>query len=335
VTALTTGVNTSEVPPIFTGRDGSLVPHDEHAGRLLGILAGLESICTPIESQREVSDADLAGIHDPGMIAFLREMAQTAAGERPLFPDSFPRGKRAVPADLRGRFGYYCTDTQTPFIDSYWRDALRAARCALDGAQRLLEGEHLVYAALRPPGHHAGPDYFGGYCYINNTALAADLLSREGRVAVLDVDYHHGNGTQDCFYSTDSVLTVSIHADTRFAYPHFSGAREEIGTGAGHGHNVNLPVPLDTTTEGWFAALDEALEQIARWQPDALVVAFGADTYRHDPVGGLCLDVPDYETLGSRISSLGLPVLAIQEGGYAVDALPGIIAALIVGLRNR
>ena len=329
---LTTGVRTSDAPQIFRGMRGETAPHDEHSGRLLSILNGIESIYSPTRTTRDAQDSELVAIHDPGLIDFYREMAATPQGMRPTHPDSFPVRRGNPPHDLVGKFGYYCTGTQTPFTNAYWSDALRAAGCALEGARQLLDGEELTYVACRPPGHHAGPDYFGGYCYLNNTALAAEQLSQEGRTAILDVDYHHGNGTQDCFYASGSVLTISIHADTRFAYPHFSGSSEETGTGHGSGCNVNLPLPLDASTENWFGALDEGLERISDWEPDFLVVAFGADTYRRDPVGGFSLDIDDYETLGRRITSLGLPTLVLQEGGYAVDALGSIVASLLTGL---
>ena len=333
MTILTSGVSSTEAPLIFRGMRGEMVPHDEHPGRLGSILAGLGAIGTPTETTRVAQDSELAAVHDPGLIGFYREMASSAPEIRPTHPDSFPVRRTAPPPeDLVGRFGYYCTGTQTPFVDSYWNDALRAAGCALEGARLVVDGERSVYLACRPPGHHAGPDYFGGYCYLNNTALAAEQLSQEGRVAILDVDYHHGNGTQDCFYDTDAVLTLSIHADTRFAYPHFYGSAEETGAGRGDGCNVNLPVPPNATTAAWFGALDEGLDRIADWQPDYLVEAFGADTYKDDPVGGFSLDIPDYETLGGRIMSLTLPTLVVQEGGYAVDALGGIVASLLNGL---
>lgn len=287
---LTNGVRSSDIPPIFSGRDGTLEPHDEHAGRLTSILSGIRSLYTVEETTRRASES------------------------------------------LLGRFGYYCSGTQTPFVDSYWDDAQRAAGCALEGADRLPAGADRVYVACRPPGHHAGPDFFGGYCYLNSTALSAERLSREGRVAVLDIDYHHGNGTQEIFYATDAALTVSIHADTRFAYPHFSGSSDENGTGAGAGHNVNLPVALEVTTKEWMDELGHALERISGWRADALVPAFGADTYKLDPVGALSLEIEDYRRIGERVSSLGIPVLAVQEGGYAIDALGRIVASLLAGL---
>lgn len=334
MTILTNGVSSREVPLVFHGATGTMAPHDEHAGRLAAILEGVASVGAAEHVSRVASDGELARVHDPALIAFYRDMERTPSAERPILPDTFPKERRGAPSDLLGRFGYYCTGTQTPFLDTYRYDTVRAAGCALEAAERLLGGDRCVYAAIRPPGHHAGPDYFGGYCYINNTALAGEYLARSGRVAILDVDYHHGNGTQDCFYATDSVLTISIHADTRYAYPCFWGSQEETGAGAGVGCNLNLPVPLDSDAACWFDALDAALNRIADWKPQALVVAFGADTYRADPVGGLSLDIPDYEILGRRVAGLGLPVLALQEGGYALDALGKIVVSFLTGLHG-
>jgi acetoin utilization deacetylase AcuC-like enzyme len=317
---------------VFVGDSASLEPHLEHPGRRAALIEGLARLgLDPVRVTDGATDEELLTVHDPGLIRFFREMADRRDDRRPRLPDSFPAERRHPPADLFGRYGYYATDTQTPFTDSYWAEALRSARCALDAADAVLAGAN-AYALCRPPGHHAGRAYFGGFCYLNNTALAANRLTSAGRVAVLDVDYHHGNGTQDCFYETDGVFTASIHADPNHEYPYFAGYADEIGTGAGTGANLNVPVPKDVSPADWFGAFDTAVAAITTYVPDVLVLAFGSDTFRGDPVGGLSLTPKHFRRLGERIRHLEVPTLVVQEGGYAVGALADILESLLLGL---
>ena len=332
-----------EAPDIFDGESGRFAAHPEEPGRWDALRAGLKRARIPVTTVGdEADDGELTRIHDPGMIAFLREMAAADSAERPLFPDSFPPAgpfpptnphpPTRPPGSLGGRFGYYCTDVQTPFDAQYWTAALRSSRCALEAA-RAVSGGCDAYALCRPPGHHAGRGFFGGFCYLNNTALAAEFLSRDSRVAVLDVDYHHGNGTQDCFYDNPDVFTCSVHADPDRDYPYFSGRSDETGKGAGLGANRNIPLAKGTDVPpDWFRALETGLEAIRGFGPAYLVVAFGADTYREDPVGGLSLDVEDFRRLGRAVRGTGVPFLVVQEGGYSGPALTEILAAFLEGL---
>lgn len=241
-------------------------------------------------------------------------------------PSVWPvRGFRAdlVPANFAARMGLYSFDAGTPLTVGTWDAAREGARCAVIAARAVgVEGAttRSAFALTRPPGHHAGPDFFGGYCFLNNAALAAQALRELGhtRVAVLDVDYHHGNGTQTIFYARPDVLTVSIHGDPRTEYPFYLGHADEHGEGAGVGFNLNLPLPRGTGFDGWHAALHQALDHIARFAPSALVVALGLDTFEGDPISGFRLRSADYRRVGATIASLRLPTVFTFEGGYAV-----------------
>jgi acetoin utilization deacetylase AcuC-like enzyme len=185
----------------------------------------------------------------------------------------------------------------------------------------------------RPPGHHSGSDYFGGYCYLNNAAIAAEAAIAQGRkqVAILDVDYHHGNGTQDIFYARADVAFASIHADPETDYPFFWGRPDETGEGEGEGANLNLPLKRGTRWNDYERALGRALEQLGAFGPDLLIVSFGADTWGGDPISHFQLETADYRSIASRISSAGLPTLIVMEGGYAVEALGANVAEFLSG----
>jgi acetoin utilization deacetylase AcuC-like enzyme len=198
--------------------------------------------------------------------------------------------------------------------------ARAGADCALSAAQAVVQGSPAAFALSRPPGHHAGADFFGGYCFLNNAALAAQHLRTAGveRVAVLDVDYHHGNGTQDIFYERPDVFFASIHGDPHTEYPFYLGHADETGRGAGEGTNLNLPLPRGTGYAQWSAALEVALAAISRFGAQALVVSLGVDTFAGDPISGFCLQSEDYLRLGERLARVGLPTVLVFEGGYAV-----------------
>ncbi len=277
--------------------------------------------------------------HDPGLVRFLSTIrpiwSERIGRDVAVVPDVFALRRLARrPADPLRQAGWYCFDPQTPLLEGTWEAALTAAGCALEGAQRLAAGERLAYALCRPPGHHAGRDYYGGYCYLNNAAIAAARLRRLGPVAVLDVDYHHGNGTQDIFYGSGEVLYVSLHADPDTAYPCFSGYRDETGEGAGRGANLNFPLPRDTDEAGYLAALEAALEGIGRFRPECLVVSLGVDTARGDPIGGLGLAPESFRRLGARVGALGRPTLVVQEGGYSLDLAGPCAAWFLEGLQG-
>jgi len=236
-----------------------------------------------------------------------------------------------LPQDLIGQLGYYSFAGDSTIVDGTWAASLSAASIAVTAADRMLDDGATTYGLCRPPGHHAMADQFGGYCFINNAALAAQRLLDRGaqRVAILDVDYHHGNGTQSIFYRRSDVVFVSIHGDPTHEFPWFSGHAGETGQGEGEGFNVNLPLSPGSDFASWSAALEHALSAVAAAGVDALVVSLGVDTYEHDPIGTFTLSTDNFSTIADRIGSLGLPTTLIQEGGYAVNDLGQNVAAFL------
>ncbi len=268
------------------------------------------------------SEKYIKKVHDKQYVDYLKRMSSLIEPDRSVYPYVFPiRNKTRPPREMPVRAGYYCIDTFTPLNRNAYLAAKRAVDCALTAARVLLEGYRLAYALVRPPGHHAERRAFGGFCYFNSGAIAADYLSRHGKVAVLDIDYHHGNGTQDIFYNRSDVLTLSIHGHPKFAYPYFTGFREERGTGAGEGYNVNFPLKESVGGEVYRKVLDKALKRIIRFRPQFLIVALGLDTAKGDPTGTWNLLAGDFYTNGRHIGSLRLPTLVIQEGGYRTRSL--------------
>jgi acetoin utilization deacetylase AcuC-like enzyme len=274
-------------------------------------------------------DAALKRVHDAAFIDFLSgaheawtERYGDHAGE--AIPSCWPaRGLRERRrGDIESQLGTYAFDTATPIVKGTWSAARAAADVALSGAQAIAQGERGAFALTRPPGHHASGDVFGGYCYLNNVAIAAQWLRDQRlRPAILDVDYHHGNGTQAIFYRRDDVFFCSLHADPSFAYPHFLGFADEIGEGAGEGATLNLPLPRGTAWDNYTEALARAAAAIETFGADVLLVSLGLDTYEHDPICRFRLRTENYLRMGAKIAGLGKPTLFVFEGGYHVEAL--------------
>lgn len=280
----------------------------------------------PVSAEIPHDIADILRIHDAGMVALLQNAAaEWAALGRP--PGAIPftwvtRGMRQdrVPTSLDGRLSYYCFDAACPVMPKSWEAIKSSADCALTAADLMIGGATSVFALCRPPGHHAGADYYGGYCFLNNIAIAAQKLLDNGakRIAILDVDYHHGNGTQQIFYDRADVLVVNLHGDPNTEYPFHLGYADETGTGAGAGYNINFPMPHGTGWDSYSASLTKGLKSIAAFSPDAVLVSLGVDTYKGDPISHFKLDHPDYLRMGEMIKSLGKPTMFVMEGGYAV-----------------
>jgi acetoin utilization deacetylase AcuC-like enzyme len=267
-------------------------------------------------------------IHDARFVEFLRQAWDLWAAEGrdcdalPL--SSAVRGMRQIePEHIDGKLSYFSFDAGSPITSGTWQAVRTSANVALTGANKLLGGEKCVFSVCRPPGHHAAADYFGGYCYLNNAAIAAQHLldNGVGKVAILDVDYHHGNGTQSIFYDRSDVLFASIHGDPAQEYPYFLGRADETGEGDGAGCNFNFPLRWQSSAESWFNALDAICELTSEYAPDYVLVSLGVDTFIDDPISEFRLTTDDYLKLGTRIADLGLPMLFILEGGYAVDAI--------------
>ena len=259
----------------------------------------------------------IRAVHNSQFINYLKQACASIESGKSIYPYVFPiRNATHPPKELAIKAGYYCIDTFTPINNNAYLAAKGAVDCALTGAKKILEGTHLAYALVRPPGHHAEKRSFGGFCYFNSAAIAAQYLSAYGRVAMLDIDYHHGNGQQDIFYKRADVLTVSIHGHPTFAYPYFSGFAYEKGTGNGEGCNINFPQPEKLDGEGYRKVLKQAIGKISRFRPEFLIVLLGLDTAEGDPTGTWSLHAQDFEENGKIIGSLRLPTLVVQEGGY-------------------
>lgn len=295
----------------------------EAPARVAAILRELEpSGLFERKSARRWGDSHIKAVHDPALVNYVeRACAETAQGKS-IYPYVFPiRNAQRMPKDRSVLSGYWCIDTFTPITSTAYLAARGAVDCALTAAAAVLNGAPAAYALVRPPGHHAEKKAFGGFCYFNNAAITAHFLSGYGRVAVLDIDYHHGNGTQDIFYTRSDVLTVSIHGDPSIAYPYFSGFRDETGRDEGAGYNLNLPLAETITPDTHRNALVKALKRISRHSPAYLVIALGLDIAKGDPTGTWTYRANDFARMGQMIAELGLPCVVVQEGGYAVRNL--------------
>lgn len=326
---------------------GRLVPCHETPARLDYVMQELQrrpvgTLCTPQRPQR----AALEGVHTVPYLDFLAGAwdewvgLDPANAELDILPSVWPvRGFRhdVQPRNFAARVGLYSFDAGSPLTAGTWDAALMGAGCAITAAQAVAAGRTPVAAALtRPPGHHAGPDFFGGYCFLNNAALAAQTLRTAGveRVAVLDIDYHHGNGTQTIFYERADVLTVSVHGHPETEYPFFLGYADERGAGAGLGHNLNLPLPAGTDFAAWWQALEAGLQAIEAYGAQALVVALGVDTFEGDPISRFRLQSPHYLQIGARLRAAGLPTVFTLEGGYAVAEVGVNVVNVLEGFQG-
>ncbi|HMC16378.1 MAG TPA: histone deacetylase family protein, partial [Albitalea sp.] len=301
----------------------------------------------PLGELREPGSADLdllRRIHAPHYLDFLAHAwdewiaLDPANSELDILPSVWPgRGLRrdVTPSNFSARVGLYSFDAGTPLGAGTWQAALAGAACAIDAARAVAAGAGAALALTRPPGHHAGADFFGGYCFLNNSALAAQSLRDAGaaRVAVVDVDYHHGNGTQSIFYERNDVFTASIHGDPITEYPFYLGYADERGHGPGLGCNLNLPLPRGSSFERWRQALLQALAEVRQQRADALVVPLGVDTFEGDPISGFGLRSGDFVEVGRMLASAGLPTVFVMEGGYAVADMGANVVNVLDGFR--
>ncbi len=287
---------------------------------------------TPVEP-RTFPRSHILAVHAPDFVNYLQKVCRDLPPGRSVYPYVFPiRNATRPPADLAIRAGYYCIDTFTPLHHNAWLAARRAVDCALTAANHVLGGDRLAYALVRPPGHHAERRNFGGFCYLNSAAVAAHFLSRSGTVAMLDVDYHHGNGQQDIFYDRADVLTLSLHGHPRFAYPYFSGFEDERGVGPGEGYNHNFALPEHLAGPAYSGHLARALAEVRGFRPRFLVVCLGLDPGKGDPTGTWSLGSADFERNGHDIGALGLPTVVVQEGGYLTRNLGAHARSFFRGL---
>ena len=304
--------------------------------RVKSILRGLDStqIFRRIEPQ-PFDDSHILAVHDSALVEYIERTCSSLPEGQSVYPYVFPiRNATRPPKDGAYAAGYYCIDTFTPLNRNAWLAARRAADCTLTAAEAVREGQRFAYALVRPPGHHAEHRVFGGFCYLNNAAIAAHYLSARGTVAILDIDYHHGNGQQDIFWRRRDVLTISVHGHPSHAYPFFTGFEDEVGGGEGAGYNLNIALPEALDADEYRAALGQALARIREFAPQYLVVALGLDTAKGDPTGSWSLAPADFERNGALLRGLGLPTLVVQEGGYRSSSLGANARAFFVGLAS-
>lgn len=321
---------------------GRLQPTPETPGRLEMLLEGVRRAGASIVSPPGIFSDTLALVHDRRYIQFLSTLherwhRQPDASETPL-ANVFALGRANLPAagypdSIAGQVGYHLGDSSCPVTKDTFSAARASAATAVHAAKLVMEGEKLVYALCRPPGHHAASDVAAGFCYFNNCAIAAERLTRAGKkTAILDIDVHHGNGTEAIFYDRADVLTVSIHAHPKRFYPFFWGYPEERGRGQGEGFNLNLPLERGTTLRPYLVALDAAVRCVSDFAPDILIVAAGLDIAEDDPFKGFAIKTQEFAGVGKAIAALDLPILAVQEGGYPSPSLSANLASLLQGL---
>jgi len=321
---------------------GKPQPIPETPERIDMLLEGVGRLGGDIVAPPEIFGDTLAVVHDRRYIQFLSTLMERwkripDAAATPV-PNVFALGRANLPPagypdSAVGQCGYHLGDGSCPITSKTWEAARASAATAAHGAMLLLHGERLVYALCRPPGHHAAADMAAGFCYFNNAAIGAELLTRAGkRTAILDIDVHHGNGTEAIFYDRPDVLTVSIHAHPKRFYPFFWGYVEETGRGDGAGFNLNLPLERGTTIKPYCAALETALKRIDDFAPDVLVLAAGLDIAADDPFKGFAIATPEFAQIGKLVAGLRLPMLVVQEGGYPSPSLGANLESLLVGL---
>ena len=313
---------------------GSLVPSFENPSRAEYVLERVKTVgLGEIITYDEFDLQTLLAVHDESYIQFLQTAWQEwiAAGHQgEIIPLCWPAGQASdiLPRHIKGKVGYYAQGTDSNITKGTWTAALAGAQSALTGAALISETvknnkKMGVFSLSRPPGHHAAKSSYGGYCFLNNAAIAAQYCRDQGitKVAVLDVDFHHGNGTQDIFNDRDDVFFASIHGDPLDNFPYFWGHASEQGIDAGEGFNLNLPLPNGTTFKAWREALKTCLAEIDQFAAEVLIVSLGVDTFEDDPISSFKLKTSDYLVMGADIADLGLPTLFVMEGGYNVEEL--------------
>lgn len=324
--------------------NGEKKPHLDKSVRINMILEALEqSGCVDIQiTQADTVFPFISRAHDSAYLEYLKTTSDYARKvslkkDNPnfaIYPTIHPYSQYSQAHSNISRRGRYVFDTYTPIMKDTYQAAIESAGVAVVGATLIQSGESLVYSLNRPSGHHAQKDIVGGMNYINNTAVAVEYFLSQGnkKVAILDIDLHHGNGTQDIYYNNPNVFVVSIHADPRFCYPHFTGYQEELGEGEGFETNRNFPLPQDTNDHLYDDILQKALTIIRKFQPEKLLISAGFDTHKDDPVSKFKLTTAYYKTLGNRIKRLDIPTLIIQEGGYVSNSLGLNVITFLKGL---
>jgi acetoin utilization deacetylase AcuC-like enzyme len=316
---------------------GRFAPSPECPERALRLFAAVKKAGYEILPPEDHGMDAIAAVHPAGYLDFLQnglaEWQKLPNAGPAMMPNMHPgRHMRVLPQTIVGKAGYYMADTACPIGPGTWEAARDAAQVALTAADLVLGGEGAAYALCRPPGHHAYDDQAGGFCFLNNVAIAAQYMRGwAGRVAILDVDVHHGNGTQGIFYDRGDVLFCSLHGDPAIFYPYYAGYGDERGAGAGEGYNLNLPQAKGTGDDEYLLALDTAFTAIKDFAPDYLLVSLGLDAQENDPLGILSITTNGFSRMGGAIGALGLPSLIVQEGGYLCDEMADNLLAFLSG----
>jgi acetoin utilization deacetylase AcuC-like enzyme len=316
---------------------GAPKPNPEQPERIERLLDGARKAGSTIERPENYGLGPIAAVHTPEYLDFLERIHERwrriEGASEEVIPNIHPIARGgSYPASAVGQAGYHMADTSCPISEHTWESACWSAWSAVAAADAVLAGDRSAYALCRPPGHHAFADVAGGFCFINNSGVAAQRLrDKAARVAILDVDLHHGNGTQGMFYRRADVLTVSIHADPVRFYPFFWGYADERGEGPGLGYNLNLPLERKSGDAEFLSVLEVGLRRIRSFAPDALVVALGLDAFEGDPFGGLSVTTPGFARIAEAIAGLALPTVIVQEGGYLCDELGDNLTSFLVG----
>lgn len=323
-------------PEQFVAR-GRVTPNYEVPSRAETLRNAFERRGHLIVPPRDFGMESVSAVHDEAYLAFLesafrRWAALPNAGDLVQAHASPHRSHLHCPSSIQGQVGFYLSGTLCPMGAGTWEAARWSANCALEAAEHLLQGAREAYAVCRPPGHHAYADFASGFCYLNNVAIAAHRIAATlGRVAILDIDAHHGNGTQSIFYERSDVHFVSVHADPNHFAPFYAGYIDERGRGTGLGHTLNLPLSANTADDGWLDAIDQGLASIRSYGPKALLISLGFDAFTGDPTCDLAVSSEGFRIAGRHIGAIGCPVLMVQEGGYVVDCLEANLNAFLDG----
>ena len=323
-------------PQMFLS-SGAPRPCPEKPARIDALLAAVRRMGGPVVQAPDAGLAPIAAVHPQRYLTFLQNIhtrwTRIEGASPEVIPNIHPANRSdGYPKSAVGQAGFHMTDTSCPISAQTWGAAYASAQTAIHAADLVLQGEPATYALCRPPGHHAFAELAGGFCYLNNSGIAAQRLTDAGRrVAILDVDLHHGNGTQGIFYDRPDVLTVSIHAHPERYYPFFWGYPGERGAGAGEGANLNLCLERGTGDDGFMAALDAGMQAVADWGADTLVLALGLDAFEGDPFAGLAVTTPGFGRIGRAVAGMGLPTLIVQEGGYLCPELGDNLQAVLSG----
>ncbi|KAI3590339.1 Acetylpolyamine aminohydrolase (plasmid) [Cupriavidus sp. U2] len=324
-------------------KDGAVTPSFENPQRAEMVLSRVRATqLGEIVSEREFDRGCYVAAHSERYVRFLENAWsewEVTGRQHDALPLVWPVGdlaKSQEPGFIDGKLGYYSMDAGAPITAGTWEAVRSSANVALTAIEVILAGAHGAFALCRPPGHHAAREYMGGYCYLNNAAIAAQHCINQGasRVAILDVDFHHGNGTQDIFYDQADVFFASIHGDPRMCYPYFSGNQDETGKGAGLGFTANYPLAKGTAWETYRDALKTALARIVEHKPDQLIVSLGVDTFKDDPISHFLLTSDDFLSMGALIAKAGIPTLFVMEGGYMVDDIGVNAVNTLIGFEN-